>query len=87
MKIHSTKCLRASWRSPGAPKRREGGSAVFILVALLAIIMVLVNANSKALFQLRQDINLLEQQQVKRLNASQTNAAVNVELTLKPDSI
>jgi len=86
MKIHSAKCFHARRQSPGLRRRREGGSAVFILVALLAIIMVLVNANSKALFQLRQDINLLEQQQVKRLNASQTNAAVNVELTLKPES-
>jgi hypothetical protein len=48
--------------------------------------VILVTANSKALFYLHQEIKLLEQQQVKRLNASQTNTIAVVESPVKPES-
>ena len=63
-----------SERGLAAPKRSEGGMATVIFIALLAIMMILVLAESRALFQLHREVKLLEQQQVKRLNAAQTNA-------------
>jgi hypothetical protein len=65
MKIRREHFVRAS----------EAGSATVILIALLAIMMILVAANSKSLFLLHREVKFLEQQQVKRLDASQTNSA------------
>ena len=65
-----------------AAKRSEDGSATVSFIALLAIMMILVMANSKSLFILHQEVKLMEQQQVKRLEASQTNS---VAIT-QPDS-
>lgn len=56
-----------------------GGSAVIIFITLLAIMMILVTANSRALVQLHRNIKLLEQRQIQRLNDSQTNAVTAVE--------
>jgi len=86
MKIQCANFPRPAQRGRGAPQRRESGSAVFVFIALLAILMILVNADSQALFHLRQEINLLEQQQVKQLNAAQTNATDRVELPAKTES-
>lgn len=61
-------------RGLGAPKRSERGFATFVLIALLAIMLILVTAESSALFHLHREVQFLEQQQIKRLNASQTNA-------------
>ena len=59
---------------PGAPKRSERGMATVIFIALLAIMMILVTAESRALFHLHREVKFLEQQQIKRLNVPQTNA-------------
>ncbi|MGA3266855.1 MAG: hypothetical protein ABSE16_08530 [Verrucomicrobiota bacterium] len=56
-----------------------GGSAVIIFITLLAIMMILVTANSRALVQLHRNIKLLEQRQIQRLDGSQTNAVIAVE--------
>ena len=48
--------------------------ATFICIALLAIMLVLVMAESSALFHLHHELKFLEQQQIKRLDASQTNS-------------
>ena len=50
-------------------KKHESGLATIVFIALLAIMMILVTAETRALIQLRQENNLLEQQQIKRLNA------------------
>ena len=68
------------------PRRRQNGSAVLVFITLLAIMVILVTANSKALFRLHQEIKLLEQRQVKRLNASQTNTVAVVKSPAKPES-
>jgi hypothetical protein len=73
-------------RGAGAPKRSEGGMATFIFIALLAIMMVLVMAESTALFHLHREMKLLEQRQIKRLNLSQTNATSVVSLAEKPEA-
>ena len=63
-------------RAPG-----EDGMATLIFIVLLAIMMILVMAESRALVQLRRETKFLEQQQIKRLNHSQTNAvAVRAEV-------
>jgi hypothetical protein len=53
---------------------RQSGSAVLIFITLLAIMLMLITANSSALFHLHRELKLLDQRQIKRLNASQTNA-------------
>jgi hypothetical protein len=54
-------------------RNRRNGSAVVLFLALLAIMLLLVAANSKALFQLHQEARLLNRRQIERLDASQTN--------------
>lgn len=61
--------------------RRQNGSTVLVLITLLAIMVILATADSKALFQLHRETKLLEKQQIERLNASQTNT---LSLTLSP---
>ena len=64
-------------------RRNEIGMATLIFIALLAIMMILVTAESRALIHLRREVKLLEQQQMKRLtvagslNGSSTNAVLN----------
>jgi hypothetical protein len=55
-------------------RRSEGGMATVIFIALLAIMMILVMAESRALFHLHREVKLLEQKQIKRLNNPPTNA-------------
>jgi hypothetical protein len=65
---------------------RQNGSAVLIFITLLAIMVILATANSKAISHLHQGIKLLEQRQIERLNASQTNATSVAEPLAKPES-
>ena len=55
-------------------KRRESGLATMIFIILLAIMMILVMAESRALFHLHRETKFLEQRQIKRLNGSATNS-------------
>lgn len=68
---------------PAAPKRSEGGSITFIFIALLAIMIILVTAETRALIHLRREVKFLEQQQVKRLNGPPTNAVTTTIPKLK----
>ena len=52
----------------------QDGMATIVFIALLAIMMILVTAESRALLQLRREVQFLERQQIKRLNAPATNA-------------
>ncbi len=69
-------------RGPRAAKRSEGGMATMILITLLAIMMILVAAESSALFHLHREVKFLEQQQIKRLDVSRTNSIA----VTKPES-
>jgi hypothetical protein len=69
-------------RGPGGSKRREDGVATFILLVLMLIMLSLVMAESAALFHLHREVKMLEQKQIKRLDASQTNSVV----VTKPES-
>ncbi len=53
--------------------------ATVIFIALLAIMLILVTAESRALIQLRREVKLLQQQQIKRLNLSQTNSMAVIQ--------
>ena len=54
-------------------QKPESGMATVIFIALLAIMMMLVTAESRALYQLHREVKFLEQQQNKRLNPPTTN--------------
>ena len=54
-------------------RTKEHGMATVIFIALLAIMIILVMAESRALVQLHREIRFLEQQQIKRLNPATTN--------------
>jgi len=79
MKIRSKKseCAFAT------PKRSEGGMATVIFIALLAIMMILVTAETRALIRLHQEVKLLERQQLKRLNGPQTNTVAITTIQAK----
>ena len=66
--------------------RRQDGSTVLVLITLLAIMVMLATANSKALFHLHREIKLLESRQVDRLNASQTNTVTAAQAPVLPES-
>jgi len=59
-----------SAKDPAPSARRKNGSVSVIFVALLAIMMILVMAESRALFHLHREVKFLEQQQIKRLNST-----------------
>lgn len=66
---------RRERRAPGA---NENGSITFVFIALLAIMMILVTAEGRALYQLHREVKFLEQQQIKRLNLPPTNVVTTV---------
>ena len=51
-------------------RRHESGMVTMVFIGLLAIMMILVTAESRALYQLHRETKFLEQQQIKRLNGS-----------------
>ncbi len=59
--------------------RKENGFVATVeFIALLAIMVLLATANAAALFHLHREVRFLEQQQIKRLNASETNAVAAI---------
>jgi len=56
--------------------------ATVVFIALLAIMLILVTAESRALFHLHREVKLLEQQQIKRLDNLQANSVA----VTRPDS-
>lgn len=62
---------------------RQRGSAVIIIMALIALILVYVAANVRTLSNLGRELRLLERQQTMRLKhlAPKTNAPPAVSLT------
>jgi hypothetical protein len=61
-------------RGTGTSRQSERGMATLIFIVLLSIMLALVMAESSALFHLHREAQFLEQQQIKQLNLSQTNA-------------
>jgi hypothetical protein len=52
----------------------DGFVATMTFIILLALILILVTGVDGALFHLHREVKVLEQQQIKRLSASQTNS-------------
>jgi len=53
-------------------RRHQDGSATLIFTILLGIMLILVTAEMRSLAQLHQEERLLERQQLKRLDQSQS---------------
>ena len=73
-------------RSIVSRRHRQSGSAVVIFITLLAIMLMLITANSSALLHLYRELKLLDRRQVERLNASQTNATTTAISPGQPGS-
>lgn len=58
------------------PRQREGGMATIVFITLLAIMVLLATAESASLIRLHREIKFVEQQQIKRLNASLAHTAL-----------
>jgi len=58
--------LDARLRSPRAP-RNEDGMAVIVVIALFAIMLLFLGGTAHSLNQLRQDMRVIERQQLRRL--------------------
>ncbi|HEX3624974.1 MAG TPA: hypothetical protein VH280_06040 [Verrucomicrobiae bacterium] len=63
--------------SPAAlPRRTEDGFVATVLfIGLLVIMLMLATAGGMAVFHLHNEVKVLEQQQIKRLDLSVTNSA------------
>ena len=64
-------------------RRSEHGTVTVIFIILLGIMMILVTTETRALFELHRESKRVEQQQIKRLNNSVTNAFEKAEFKLK----
>ena len=77
--------------SHGTPRRRhQSGSAVIIVMALLAIILVYVAGNLRTINSLGRELKLLERQQTRRLQrvtqTTNTPPAITVATNSVPGS-
>ncbi len=64
-------------------RRKDGVVATMIFMALLGIMMILVAANVRTLVHLHATEKLIEQKQIQRMNAAQTNAVHTTTLSAK----
>ena len=55
--------------------RKEDGMATMVFIILLSIMMILIMAETHALYNLRCEVKLMEKQQIQRLNGSPANAS------------
>lgn len=79
LSAHHSKTMRCST----VVNSDENGMATLIFITLLAIMMILVTAETRALFHLHREIKYLEQKQINRLNITSTNAPVAAGLESK----
>ncbi len=69
MKLRSLHTSRVTFHA-SRPLRRQSGSAVIIVLALIAIMLVYVAANMRTLYNLGSELRLLERKQVQRLKTA-----------------
>ena len=56
-------------------KRRQGGMAVIVMLALLSIMLIYITASIRSLYSLERELKLVDQHQTRRLAAlSATNS-------------
>jgi hypothetical protein len=74
--------------SSGTPnRRRQSGSAVIVVMALLAIILVYVAGNLRTLYNLNRELNLLERQQTRRLERAAQTTNTPPAITIATNSV
>jgi Tfp pilus assembly protein PilX len=66
-------------------RRPERGSAVVVILALLAILVLLVAANTQTVRWARAEVRLVDQRQTARLAAGAANPAAGMTSTNRPD--
>ncbi|MGC9940997.1 MAG: hypothetical protein ABSE48_04135 [Verrucomicrobiota bacterium] len=71
------KIIHEDQRLTGTRPRKHGenGMATLIFITLLAIMMILVTAEARALNHLHREVKYLEQQQIKRHNNTTGNTS------------
>jgi len=62
---------------PATHRRRQEGSAVIMVLAMLAIMLICVGVNTVAVTNLRRELKLLEKKQVQRLQPAAANQSEN----------
>jgi hypothetical protein len=65
---------------PCSTRRSQDGSAVIVVIALLAIILIYVGSNLRTLNRLGYEINRVERHQIRRLQTLATNSTATFEL-------
>ncbi|MDB6108631.1 MAG: hypothetical protein JWR69_381 [Pedosphaera sp.] len=77
---------RLSQSAGGGRRTRERGVAVIIVLALIAILMILVASNVKALHQLQRELRLVEHKQLQQRAAgvARTNAGATARVEPGP---
>jgi hypothetical protein len=63
--------------------RRQDGSAVVVMLALLGLMLVYIGMNARTLHFLGEDLKLIEQRQIKRLQVT-TNSPPTLSWTVSP---
>jgi hypothetical protein len=69
------------------PPRRQSGSAVIVVMALLAIILIYVAANLRTLTSLGRELKLLERQQIRRLQTAAPRTNSPPAITVSSNSV
>ena len=59
-------------------RSQKSGFSVIIMLALLALVLGFIVANSQTLSGLHSNLNQLEKKQIRRLNASVTNGGLQL---------
>jgi len=52
----------------------QRGSALIMMLGLIAMLLVIATANNQSVTWLRRELRIVEQQQLQRLNAGATNS-------------
>jgi hypothetical protein len=65
-------------------RKRKDGVAAIIMLALLALVLTFIFANLRALSDLRGELKIIEQKQIRRLNHSMTNTPPGLPTTNSP---
>ncbi len=67
-------------------RNRQTGMAAIMMLALLGLVLAFVFANMRALSDLRGELKVIEQKQIRRLNQPTTNAALPTPAMLSSNS-
>ena len=72
-----------------SPRRRQDGSAVLVVLALLSIMLIYSAANRQTLSMLSSELHLIEQRQIRNLQRLEPPPAVPVSqpaIRVEPES-